>query len=104
MKGRTAVWRHWVAADQRIDAAAFFESVGRPYALDDKRLWLLPRIVLGFQHHGAALDFPWRICRDVAVITRAVGLVGHLSEEMENPLACEIWERVEQEVFDSRDP
>lgn len=50
------------------------------------------------------LDFPWRICRGIAVISRAVGLVGHLSEEMENPLAREIWERAEQEVFDSRDP
>jgi citrate synthase len=50
------------------------------------------------------LNFPWRICRGIAVISRAVGLVGHLSEEMENPLAREIWERAEQEVFDSRDP
>ena len=50
------------------------------------------------------LDFPWRICRGVAVISRAVGLVGHLSEEMENPLAREIWERAEQEVFDNRGP
>ena len=50
------------------------------------------------------LDFPWRICRGVAVISRAVGLVGHLSEEMENPVAREIWERAEQEVFDNRDP
>lgn len=49
------------------------------------------------------LDFPWRICRGIAVISRAVGLVGHLSEEMGNPLAREIWERAEQEVFDNRD-
>lgn len=49
------------------------------------------------------LDFPWRICRGIAVISRAVGLVGHLSEEMENPLGREIWERAEQEVFDNRD-
>jgi len=49
------------------------------------------------------LDFPWRICRGIAVISRAVGLVGHLSEEMQNPLAREIWERAEQEVFDNRD-
>jgi citrate synthase len=49
------------------------------------------------------LEFPWRICRGIAVISRAVGLVGHLSEEMENPLGREIWERAEQEVFDNRD-
>ena len=48
------------------------------------------------------LGFPWRICRGIAVISRAVGLVGHLAEEMRNPLAREIWERAEKEVFDNR--
>ncbi|MGD9922600.1 MAG: hypothetical protein AB7V13_14335, partial [Pseudorhodoplanes sp.] len=50
------------------------------------------------------LDFPWRICRGIAVISRAVGLVGHLAEEMRNPVAREIWERAEEEVFETRDP
>jgi len=49
------------------------------------------------------LEFPWRICRGIAVISRAVGLVGHLAEEMQNPLAREMWERAEQEVFDNHD-
>ena len=49
------------------------------------------------------LDFPWRICRGIAVISRAVGLVGHLAEEMKNPLAREMWERTEEEVFENRD-
>jgi citrate synthase len=48
------------------------------------------------------LDFPWRICRGIAVISRAVGLVGHLAEEMTDPLGREIWERAEREVFDNR--
>lgn len=48
------------------------------------------------------LAFPWRICRGIAVISRAVGLVGHLAEEMKNPLAREIWERIEEEVFENR--
>lgn len=48
------------------------------------------------------LGFPWRICRGIAVISRAVGLVGHLAEEMKNPLAREIWERVEEEVLENR--
>ncbi len=48
------------------------------------------------------LQFPWRICRGVAVISRAIGLVGHLAEEMRNPLAREIWERAEGEVFDNK--
>jgi citrate synthase len=37
------------------------------------------------------------------VISRAVGLVGHLAEEMRNPLAREIYERVEAEVYDNKD-
>jgi citrate synthase len=49
------------------------------------------------------LEFPWQICRGIAVISRAVGLVGHLAEEMKNPLGREIWERVEEEVFENRD-
>jgi citrate synthase len=45
------------------------------------------------------LGFPWRICRGVAIIGRAIGLVGHVAEEMRNPLAYEIYERVEHEVM-----
>jgi citrate synthase len=45
------------------------------------------------------LGFPWRVCRGVAIIGRAVGLVGHVAEEMRNPLAYEIYERVEHEVM-----
>jgi citrate synthase len=48
------------------------------------------------------LGFPWRICRGIVVISRAVGLVGHLAEEMRNPLAREIYERAEAEVYDNR--
>jgi citrate synthase len=49
------------------------------------------------------LEFPWRICRGIAVISRCVGLVGHLAEEMNNPLGRDIWERIEEEVFENRD-
>lgn len=49
------------------------------------------------------LGFPWRICRGVVVISRAVGLVGHLAEEMRDPLAREIWERAEAEVQENKD-
>jgi citrate synthase len=45
------------------------------------------------------LGFPWQICRGIAVISRAVGLVGHIAEEMRNPVATEIYERVEREVL-----
>jgi citrate synthase len=44
------------------------------------------------------LGFPWQICRGIAVISRAVGLVGHIAEEMRNPIAREIYERAEHEV------
>lgn len=49
------------------------------------------------------LGFPWRICRGIVVISRAVGLVGHLAEEMRNPIAWEITERAEAEVYENRD-
>jgi citrate synthase len=48
------------------------------------------------------LGFPWRICRGIVVISRAVGLVGHIAEEMRNPIAWEITQRVEAEVYENR--
>lgn len=45
-----------------------------------------------------ALGMPWRLCRGLAVIGRAVGLVGHLSEELRNPIARSLWERTEAET------
>jgi len=44
------------------------------------------------------LGFSWKICRGIAVIGRAIGLVGHVAEEMRNPIAREIWERTENEA------
>jgi citrate synthase len=43
------------------------------------------------------LGIPWRLCRGLAVMGRAIGLVGHIAEELRNPLARDIWERVEEE-------
>jgi citrate synthase len=43
------------------------------------------------------LGMPWRVTRGVAVMARAIGLVAHLQEELEEPLANEIWSRVEEE-------
>ncbi|GGG38031.1 citryl-CoA lyase [Caldovatus sediminis] len=42
--------------------------------------------------------FPWRIVRGFGVMARAIGLVGHLLEEGERPMAREIWLRVEDEA------
>jgi citrate synthase len=49
------------------------------------------------------MDFPWRITRGLAVMARAIGLVAHLQEEMDEPMAGEIWSRSEEEAsHDSR--
>jgi citrate synthase len=47
---------------------------------------------------ASEMDISWRICRGLAVMARAIGLVAHLQEEMEEPLAPEIWSRAEDEV------
>lgn len=39
-----------------------------------------------------------RMARGVAVISRTVGLVGHLCEELSHPMADELYQRVEAEV------
>jgi citrate synthase len=44
------------------------------------------------------LDFPWQVGRGLAVIARSIGLVAHVQEEVKEPLAAEIWSRVEDEA------
>jgi citrate synthase len=44
------------------------------------------------------LEIRWQACRGLAVMARAIGLVAHLLEELEEPLAAEIWSRVEEEA------
>ncbi len=39
-----------------------------------------------------------RLCRGIAVIGRAVGLVGHIAEELRNPIAPTLWQQTEEEV------
>jgi citrate synthase len=46
---------------------------------------------------ASELEIPWRVCRGLAVMARAIGLVAHIQEELEDPLAAEIWSRVEDE-------
>jgi citrate synthase len=46
---------------------------------------------------SSELDIPWRLCRGLAVIGRTIGIVGHLAEELRNPIGREIWERTEEE-------
>ena len=47
------------------------------------------------------MELPWRIVRGLGVMARAIGLVGHILEEMEDSMAFEIWQRVEAEVGSS---
>ena len=47
---------------------------------------------------ASELGIPWQVCRGLGVMARAVGLVGHVLEEMRQPMAQEIWFRTEGEA------
>jgi len=47
---------------------------------------------------ASELEIPWQVCRGLAVMARAIGIVAHLQEEVADPLATEIWSRVEEEA------
>jgi len=42
--------------------------------------------------------FPWWIVRGFGVMARAIGLIGHILEEHERPIAREVWLRVDDEA------
>jgi citrate synthase len=46
---------------------------------------------------ASELDIPWQVSRGLAVMARAIGLVGHIQEELQEPLAAEIWTRTDEE-------
>jgi citrate synthase len=47
---------------------------------------------------ASELEIPWRVTRGLAVMARAIGLVGHVQEELQEPLAAEIWSRTDEEA------
>lgn len=44
------------------------------------------------------MGLDWRIARGIGVMARAVGLVGHILEESREPMAQEVWFRIEEEA------
>ena len=48
--------------------------------------------------------FPWKIVRGFGVMERAIGLVGHILEESENPISYELWQRAEEEILETSGP
>jgi len=44
------------------------------------------------------LGLDWRAVRGLGVMARAVGLVGHILEESKQPMAEEVWHRIEEEA------
>jgi citrate synthase len=47
---------------------------------------------------ASEMGIPWRICRGLAVAARSVGLVGHILEEMRQPMANTLYLRTEHEA------
>jgi citrate synthase len=53
---------------------------------------------------ASELEIPWQVSRGLAVMARAIGLVGHIQEEVKEPLAAEIWSRIEEESSEHHRP
>jgi citrate synthase len=53
---------------------------------------------------ASEFGLPWQICRGLAVAARAVGLVGHIIEEMRRPMAEELYFRIEHEATEHSRP
>jgi citrate synthase len=47
---------------------------------------------------ASEMGIPWQICRGLAVAARSVGLVGHVLEEMRQPIATALYLRTEHEA------
>ena len=52
---------------------------------------------------ASEMELSWRITRGLAVMARAIGLVAHLQEEMNEPMAAEIWSRTDSEASSDGD-
>lgn len=50
---------------------------------------------------ASEMKIPWQICRGLGLMARSIGLVAHILEELRDPIAAEIWRRVDEEVAES---
>jgi citrate synthase len=50
----------------------------------------------------ADLGFDWRIIRGFALLARCAGLLGHLAEEMRDPIGGPLWQAVEHDVTEAQ--
>ncbi|MEM7348379.1 MAG: citryl-CoA lyase [Chloroflexota bacterium] len=53
---------------------------------------------------ASELGIPWQVCRGLGVMARAIGLVGHVLEEMRTPIARDVWHRTETEATEHLKP
>lgn len=68
----------------------------------DKRLTLNATGAIGAL--ACELDLDWRCVRGLGVIARSIGLVGHILEEARNPMAEELWHRVDDKASEHLKP
>jgi len=47
---------------------------------------------------ASEMGIPWQVGRGLGIMARAIGLVGHVVEELRNPMALEVWQRTEEEA------
>jgi citrate synthase len=47
---------------------------------------------------ASEMAIPWSICRGLGLMARPIGLVAHLLEEIQDPMAGDIWGWVEAQA------
>ncbi|CRE13447.1 citrate synthase [Bordetella pertussis] len=87
---RTGFHGRYVALMQALSAQAE-KALGKPGVLPVNATGALAAL-------ASELGIAWQLCRGIAVIGRAVGLVGHIAEELRNPIAERLWVRTDAEV------